>query len=229
MQPTYLPWAGYFNLMTQADIFIILDDVQFERRSWQSRNRILLNGQECWLTVPVHSQYGVESISTIQLDNGQKWRKKHIQTISQAYSKAPYADCLIGLTEILLNESFKLLVDLNVQIITWIANQLNLNPKIIRASEVGVSGKRSQHLYNLCEACQCDEYLSPIGSQEYLIADRVFEASSTRLIFQDYNPQPYPQLKTAHFISHLSIVDVIANLGWERASEYVLTGKTMNP
>lgn len=87
MQPTYLPWAGYFHLIGTVDKFVFLDDVQFERRSWQSRNRILLEGREHYLTVPVRKASRSELIKNIAIDNDQEWRKRHLQLLRQAYLK----------------------------------------------------------------------------------------------------------------------------------------------
>ena len=87
MQPTYLPWTGYFNLIFQSDVFVFLDDVQYERGSWQNRNRILLNGQPHFLTVPSIRTQLSEQIKMVEIDAKKNWRSKHVKTIKQAYGK----------------------------------------------------------------------------------------------------------------------------------------------
>jgi len=84
-----------------------------------------------------------------------------------------------------------------------------------------LGGKRSDHLLQLCRCLSCNEYLSPVGSADYLAEDGVFEQSEVHLTFQKFSPIPYPQKGVAEFYSHLSIVDVVANLGWTGAAEYV--------
>src|SRR5437870_5440085 len=91
MQPTYLPWSGYFNLMSQATVFVFLDDVQYERSSWQNRNRVLVNGAPHLITVPALRLSLNQSIRTVQVDDKHPWRSKHISLLEQTYAKHPYA------------------------------------------------------------------------------------------------------------------------------------------
>ncbi|PZU94879.1 MAG: hypothetical protein DCE90_13740 [Pseudanabaena sp.] len=225
MQPTYLPWAGYFNLISQADIFVFLDDVQYERRSWQSRNRILLNNQPYFLTVPVHSLSQSQIINTIKLDDSQNWRAKHFKTVEHTYSKHPYQKEILIVLQCLFDKSVQNLSELDIVLIQILAEHLGLSTKFLRASELNIDGKRSEHILKICEYLNCHEYLSPIGSKEYLQEDKVFEKSKINLSFQEYQPKPYPQLKCSNFISHLSIIDVVANIGWQGALEYIQNGK----
>lgn len=225
MQPTYLPWAGYFNLIAQADIFVFLDDVQYEQRSWQSRNRILLEGQPRWITVPVRCLTQSQIIQTIQVDDEQKWRHKHFQLLKQAYAKHPYLKEVLDSIQAISDYSISYLADFNIKMICKFSENLGLSPKFERASNLQLGGKRSEHLFKICEYLGCDEYLSPIGSLQYLAEDGVFENTAINLEFQHYLPTAYPQLKSTTFISHLSIIDVVANLGWQQASNYVLNGR----
>ena len=96
MQPTYLPWAGYFNLISHADTFVILDDVQFAARSWQQRNRVVLNGEPHMLTVPVLAKGRPGMlIREAHTDETQKWRPKHIATIHRAYDRHPHGNSVL--------------------------------------------------------------------------------------------------------------------------------------
>ena len=90
MQPTYLPYLGYFQLMAASDVFVFLDDVQFARRSWQSRNRILTAQGELMLTVPVKKHDRDTPIHAIEIDDSQPWRDKHLAAIRHAYGKRPF-------------------------------------------------------------------------------------------------------------------------------------------
>ncbi|MFO0128421.1 MAG: WbqC family protein [Pseudanabaena sp.] len=225
MQPTYLPWAGYFNLISQADIFVFLDDVQYERRSWQSRNRILLNNKPYFLTVPVHSLTQSQIINTIKLDDSQNWRAKHFKTVEHTYSKHPYQKEILIILQCLFDKSVQNLSELNIVLIQTLSGYLGLSKKFLRASDLNIDGKRSEHIFKICEYLNCNEYLSPIGSKEYLQEDKVFEQSKIKLSFQKYEPATYPQLKCPNFISHLSIIDVVANIGWQGTLEYIKNGK----
>src|SRR5258708_7586617 len=117
MQPTYLPWAGYFNLIHQADAFVFLDDVQFEKQSWQNRNRVILDGQPHWLTVSVNRESLQQKIFEITLDEKANWREKHVRLIEQVYSKKPFKSDLSEILELIIDKNTKLLNELNTKII----------------------------------------------------------------------------------------------------------------
>lgn len=221
MQPTYLPWAGYFNLISQADFFVFFDDVQYEKRSWQSRNRILISGKPHWISVPVIHTNQIQKICDTLIDDSQKWREKQQRTLRQNYAKHRYVSELSGLIEIIGDESIKGLSELNIGIIKHVCSLLHLECDFVLSSELGLPGKRSDKLIAICEHLKCDEYISPQGSAEYLAEDRFSEKTKVRLQFQEFLPAPYQQPGTDAFVSHMSIFDVIANIGVEAASAYV--------
>jgi hypothetical protein len=227
MQPTYLPWAGYFNLIGRVDNFVFLDDVQFERRSWQSRNRILLQGKEYMLTVPVVKADRSTPINKIQISHEVNWQRNHWQTLMTAYGKAAHgAEALSVLEPFYHGPPPVLLADFNRQIIGAIAGVLGITTRFLCATDLRCGGSRSAHLINLCEALGCDEYVSPRGSMEYLEQDDFGGCTATRLSYQDYEPRPYAQKQTSTFVSHLSVVDVIANTGIEFTKTYVFQQTT---
>lgn len=221
MQPTYLPWSGYFNLIANVDILVFLDDVQYERRSWQNRNRVLLNEKSHFITVPVKHVSPWQVIKDIEIDNTQKWREQHCKTLHHAYSKHLYKQDITEIIEKIEDNSITKLARLNIEIIQYISGMLGLQPKFVLASDLEADGKRSEHLLNICSYLECDEYLSPMGSAEYLEEDGVFRHSHVKLLFQKFIPKQYSQKGTVNFESHLSVVDVLANLGWDATARYV--------
>ncbi len=225
MQPTYFPWAGYFNLMSQVDYFVFLDDVQFDKRSWQQRNRILLEGKDRFISVPVKAGGQEQIIHEVMIDDSQPWRNKQQMTIRHAYARHPYKNEVWNLIDTIGDVSYKFLADLNIRLITDISEKLALSCSFIRASTLNIGGKRSKHLLNICNYLKCDEYLSPLGSAAYLSEEGLFDNNSVKLMFQDYTPLSYPQRGNEVFISHLSILDAVANLGWSKTVEYVLRGR----
>lgn len=221
MQPTYFPWAGYINLINQVDVFIFLDDVQFERGTWQNRNRILLNGQPHWLTVPASRQYLGQAINQIEIDDKKNWRQKHFKMLSNTYVKHPYVDQMMEVVREILDLEIKYLSELNIKIILDLLKKLGATTKILRSSELGIDGDRTDRLIKICEYLQCDQYISPVGSAQYLADDGFEEKTSIRLSFNNFSPGPYSQANTKDFVSHLSILDIIANLGWEGTRKYI--------
>jgi hypothetical protein len=224
MQPTYLPWAGYFNLIANSDAFIFLDNVQYERGTWQQRNRIRYEDRVLWLTVPVRRDFFGQHIVDVLIDSNQRaWRKKHAATLHNAYKDCPYFSDIRDVIEMIASGDEILLSELNINLINYFCQQLQiLTPKFI-AHDFSVPNQRIDRLTSLCKIVQCDEYLSPIGAKDYLTDDGFEFQSDIRLQFQEFNPRPYLQGGGQGFIERLSIVDVIANCGVHGASQYILS------
>jgi len=222
MQPTYLPWSGYFNLISQVDRFVFLDDVQFEKQSWQTRNRILLQGQECLISVPVRKTRRNTLIREVLINNGSGWRRKHWLTLRTAYAGTPFGEEALALLEPVFNgEPPERLSEFNQAIILRIAQALSLSTTFVRASDLQCGEARSKHLIEILRKLECDEYLSPRGSAAYLEEDNFVTLSEISLLFQEFQPAPYKQFRSKDFISHLSIIDVIANIGIEATKTYI--------
>lgn len=221
MQPTYLPWAGYFNLIASVGNFILLDDVQFARGTWQSKNRILLNGNVETLEVPVVKAPLQTCIDQIQIDYEKPWVDRHLSSIETAYRMAPYGSMLLDMIGPILTKRHAALVSLNAAIIQSVCQSLGLTTNLYFASALACSGKRSAHVAALCEAVGATLYLSPEGARSYLEEDDFATRFSIELAYQSFQPQGYPQLANKPFVSHLSIIDVIANLGPDAAAQYV--------
>lgn len=224
MQPTFLPWPGYFNLMSEADDFVFLDDVQLEKQSWQTRNRLLFSGAPCWVSVPVRHTNLAQTIQQTEILDSSHWRAKLARGFALNYSKHPYYDDAGEVIEELVAHPGKRLAELNEAVIRLIAKRLQLTPAMHRASDTHVAGERSDRLIDLCRTFSAGTYLSPLGSADYLSEDGFSARSSVQLRFQDYSPKPYPQRGVGEFHSHLSTLDVIANMGWNSARNYVLNG-----
>jgi hypothetical protein len=223
LQPTYLPWAGFFNLMHRVDVFVFLDDVQYERRTWQNRNRVLVQGAPCWLTVPVHRDYRGKTIRDVEVPADQ-WRRKHWRLLEQAYAHHPFADQMLEAAQPMLDPALDRLGELNIRIISALAARLAIGTRLVRSSELGVGGVRTGKLIGISERLGCDEYVSPPGSAGYLAEDRFTELTAVRLSFNEFTPAPYPQRGSTEFISHMSVLDVIANLGLEQTAAYIRNG-----
>jgi hypothetical protein len=224
MQPTFFPWSGYFNLISQADCFVFLDDVQFEKQSWQSRNRILVQGKPLWISVPIVHRSLEQAINQIEICDQPSWREKLLRTLAQNYARHQYCEAMLQVANRLIETESVNLAVVNITLILAFCDRLGLVPKFFRSSELSISGKRTERLIRICERLGCNEYLSPVGAADYLAQDGFSERSAIRLTLQQYNPLPYSQKQSPAFVSHLSILDVVANLGWSGATEYVRSG-----
>ena len=222
MQPTYLPWTGYFQLIHRADNFVFLDDVQFEKRSWQQRNRVLLNGAEHFLTIPVHNKGKRDQlIIDVMTNDEQPWRDKHLSTLRQAYQKHRFGPDVLEVIEGVLSDSTESLVEITIDLITAICAMLDLDVTLLRSSTLPVQGKKSLYLFNICDYLGADRYLSAKGSRDYIEGENVFRSNGCPVDYQDYRPRMYPQKGAASFVPYLSIIDLIANVGCVEAVNHL--------
>ena len=221
MQPTYLPWPGYFNLISKSDIFVFLDDAQFQKNSWHNRNRILVNKKPHWITVPVEHKSLDQRINGTKIINSQPWRKKHCKLIEQTYCKHLFSKDILGLTEILEREFFENLSDLNIRLILWFLKKLDISTETCLSSNLGIIGKRTQRIIKILDYFKADTYLSPIGASEYLNSDGFSKLTKIKLEIQKFNSIPYDQNINKNFESHLSVVDLVAYKGWESTKVFL--------
>jgi hypothetical protein len=220
MQPTYLPYLGYFHLIAAADVFVFLDDVQFARRSWQQRNRILGAGGEVMLSVPVQKTDRDAAIHEIQLSDAEPWREKHLNSVRHIYAKRPcFAEGMAFLEE-QFGRPVTGLADLNCGLIEAAAGKLGLTAEFVRASTLGAPGHRSDHLLAICQAVAATDYLSPMGSHDYMQDDGVFAAAGFPVRFQGFVEIAYPQGHEP-FTPYMAFIDAVMNLGWAGTAELI--------
>ena len=220
MQPTYLPWAGYFALIDLADIFLFYDNAQFSKSSWHYRNQILCAQEKKWLSLDIIHQHA-QGLNETKIALLKKNIRVHTNTIKTYYSKSPYYQNANDVMSYLAENACDNLAELNMKLITFISHKLKLDTVFLKSSDYSVLGERSDKLAKYLELMKCTQYLSPIGAQKYLQEDNVLETKFPT-IYCDFIPPLYSQKNSeGNFISHLCIIDVIANLGWEQTAKYI--------
>jgi len=222
MQPTYLPWIGYFNLIHSSDFFVFLDDVQFSKQSWQNRNKILIKKKIHWLTIPVIKKRLEDRIYQIKIDDTQKWRKKHIKSIKQNYFNHKYFNDLEIILELINDKEMNYLLDLNISIIKAISGALDIkSSKFLLSSKLNKTGSRSEKLLKIIKELNCDVYLSPEGSRNYIESDLILKKSGIKIVYQNFKLKKYEQKNSINHISHLSVIDIIANIGLKNCKKFI--------
>jgi hypothetical protein len=213
MQPTYLPWAGYFGLMDKVDTFVFLDNVQFDRRSWQQRNRIKTANGEQWLTVPVISKGRRDQlIRDVEIDTEQKFAPSHIRSIEQNYAKAPYFNEFSRSILGVLEQEHSRLRDLTLTLIGAIADLLGIGTRCVTASDLEATGAKDELLANICEEIGADHYISPPGSKAYLEADTTFQDRGIGLSYFEFEHPVYRQMYDG-FVPYMAVIDLMFNKG----------------
>ena len=218
MQPTYLPWIGYFSLINSVDLFVFLDDVQFERRSWQQRNRIKTMHGSQWLTIPVLSKgRRTQKVNEVVIDLPSGFSERHKETIRHTYRQARFFEDSMRFIEDVIPARFSnLLADYSIEGVRQISAFLDVCTETIRSSSLGSTGQKAQLLANICVEVGARTYISPPGSYPYLNESDCFLKAGIPVEYFKFTPTEYPQLYSG-FISHLSVVDAIFNCGPETA------------
>jgi hypothetical protein len=220
-QPNFLPWLGFFDRMRQADLFVIVDHVQFERQNYQNRVLIKTDAGPKWITVPVQQRGREETILEKRICPGEgrhDWRRRLPRTLEQSYARAPHFKEFGARFLNLLAEPGESLAELNVRLIQEAMRALGIEKKIVRSSQLGITGLKSDMVLNLCKAVGAGVYLAGLGgSHEYLDLD-AFKDAGIEVRWQRFEHPVYPQQPAnAPFARGLSVFDLLVNCGPESA------------
>lgn len=210
-QPSYLPWLGYFDKIARSDLFIWLDNVQFQKNSFQNRNKILTKDGPVWLTVPMRTS-GVlydTLLKDVEIDNSKNWRAKHLSSIRMNYNKASrFGDCFPALTRFYERE-WPTLDQLCWDMLEYFNTLFCVKTPIRRASEMSADGTKSHLILDLCKKAGATTYLSGALGRNYLDVES-FSAAGIAVEFQDYKHPAYQQAYPG-FTPNLAVVDLIMN------------------
>jgi hypothetical protein len=230
MQPTYLPWIGYFDLVDSADTFVFLDDAQVLKRSWGVRNRILAQNGETFLTVPLSGHKHGEGSAFVdtRIDSDQQWAKTHLATIRHAYAKAPYFAEVFTDLEVLLLAAHSTIGALNEDFICSTARRIGIATPFLKSSQLqGTEGRKDDRLVSICRAIGADTYLAAPGSAAYIEQEQeggAFAGSGIEIRYHNFDHPVYPQRQDG-FVSHMSVVDLLMNCGYASALEIIRSGR----
>lgn len=215
LQPSYIPWRGYFHQIQKADVFVFYDDVQYDRGGWRNRNRVKTHNGSVWLTIPVSKKGSVEArtpINTIRVDWKRPWTKSHWTTIRQAYKKAPFFETYRELLESIYGRQPELLADFAIETTIEIAATLGLaDKKFLRSSQLNADGVKTDRLISILRQVGATHYISGPSARDYLEEEKL-AAEGISLEYMQYDYQPYHQLYPP-FDPQVSIIDLLMMTG----------------
>jgi hypothetical protein len=227
MQPTFLPWQGFFELVCKSDIFIILDDFQFSVQSYHQRNRLFVNkGQVDWYTVPVQKSVSFgRALKDVAINDKLPWRIKTWKRIQQNYSKTSYFGEIAPSIEKWLLNSYQSIAEQNIAFIKLICDILKIHTEIRLSSQYKTSAHRSHKVLELLRWCNATQYFCAKGSFEYMKEDAVFPVDDIEILFQNFTPKPYTQIGAIdEFVPFLSVLDSLLNIGHDQTLELINKG-----
>ena len=216
-QPHFLPWLGYLHRMAQADLFVLLDHVQFERRNYQNRTMIRMNDEGRWLTVPVVQRSQKERIVDKEVDNrldGTKWwGDNYVSTLRHAYRQAPFFETYSEQIKQLFATRWEKLVDINQASLDLLRDAFGITTKLVRSSELDVEGARGDLIMNICKAVGADTLIAGMGGSRGYLDIEGFQREGVRIAFHEFAHPEYPQCGKAPFLKGLSAIDMLLNCG----------------
>lgn len=211
-QPVYLPWLGLFHKIALADAFVSFNQVQYQVKDWNNRNRISTPQGPIWLSVPVKKKGHLEKKYTeIEIDNSLPWARKHWRSLALSYKKAPHFAAYADFFEAVYSREWNTLVELNEYMLRWFLETLGLKRTFLSAADFEFQGSKSDLVLDMCKTVGAKAYIFGAEGRNYAMIEP-FEAAGIKVYFQDYRHPTYKQIQGG-FVSHLSIVDLLFNHG----------------
>ncbi len=215
MQPYFIPYIGYFQLINAVDKFVIYDDVNYINRGWVNRNQVLINGKPSMITVPLKDASQNKHINEIEVTSDEKWKEKMLRTIELAYKKAPFFSEVFSVFKKNLYSDYLTISQLNLGSIKFVCEYLEINTIVDVSSSIYnnqiLSGQ--ERILDICIKERANHYINPIGGIE-LYDKAYFNLSGVNINFLKSNPIEYCQTNNrTNFVQNLSILDVLMNNG----------------
>jgi hypothetical protein len=221
LQPSYIPWRGYFDQIRLADIFVFYDDIQYDKHGWRNRNQIKTHQGKQWLTIPVHSKGATQGmlIKDVRIDWSKPWSKSHLKALTISYSKAPCFKEYLSLLESFYQQRHEFLADFTIATSKTLACELGFtSTRFLRSSELSnIEGQGTDRVISVLKQLGATHYISGPSAIEYMEPEK-FEAVGITFEYMQYNYPEYPQLYPP-YDPFVSILDLLFMTG-KNASGY---------
>lgn len=203
MQPSYLPWWYYFERIYYSDLIVFLDDVQFERRGFNHRNKIFNQNGNFWLTIPIKKKNNFNlNINEIEIKNEVNWKKKHQQSLIQNYKKSEFFYDLKNLINI-YNSNYDKLIDVLTITNKILLNKFSIKKKIRFSSKIKKKGRKSDLIISICEELGATKYITGPMGINYINKNEFLNKNIELIMHQ--NSKKYSDLSIIHYICHYGI------------------------
>lgn len=223
IQPSFLPWRGFFDIIRRSDIFIFLDDVQYSKGSWRNRNKIKTPQGIQWITVPVNTKGKlIQKINETKIFNELPWKRQILNMIYHNYKRAPYFNHYFEEIAKKIEKDWEYLVDLDIELTDSIMDFLGFKRTLLRSSEIGIHTEdKNSRLVQICQKVGITHYLSGPSARDYL-DESLFNKHSVTVEYMAYDYPIYEQLH-GEFEPQVSVIDLLfmkgpqsTNFIWEQ-------------
>lgn len=209
----YLPWLRYFEKIARSDVFIVLDNIQFNKNGWQNRNKIKTAQGAQVLTAPIQHHHA-QRLDEVALSSDPRWKKKHHRSLEQAYGASPFYKDHTDFLSDCYTRSWTMLNELNRHMLHYWLEALGIQTDIVYASNLNVPGEATERLIHLIKAVGGTQYYSGAYALEAYLDGTALEAAGIELVLQEWQAPTYPQ-RFGEFIPDLAVVDILMQLGPE--------------
>jgi hypothetical protein len=215
-----MPWLGYLHKVMRADVFVVMDDLQYEAQNFQNRNRIKVNNGTIWLTVPLVKGHQSDLILDKQIKRSQGpkdcWRRRTWASLTTHYGRAPWFERYAPELSYVYEREWTSLLELDLEMLKLMMRWLHITTPVVLASSLDATGEQSERILSVCQRVGADVYLSGSGaSANYLDVD-LFRRHGMDVAWQQFTHPVYPQrYPTLGFVPRLSALDLIFNCGPE--------------
>lgn len=217
-QPHSFPWLGYLHRIASCDVFVLMDDLQFEAQNFQNRNKVKVNNGTVWLTVPLvkgpQSDRILDKRITEHQNPKEQWRRKTWLTLRTSYSRAPFFDLYAKELEACFEQPWERLVDFNLHMTQLCMRWLNITTPLVMASTLNLQGQRTDRIVDLCQRLGARTYLSGRGGSTAYLDLEAMKQAGIAVEWQPFEhpvyPQRYPELG---FVPNLAALDCLFNCG----------------
>jgi len=212
-QPYFSPFPGFFLKALCSDVLVLMDTVQFPQgTTWLSRNRFKNDQGTLWMTVPVWKKgLGLQRIRDVKICHEGHWAKKHLTSLKTAYAKAPFFQDNLAFLETIFSQKFEKLIELNLKIIGYLMEHLQVPAKVLLLSELNIDAREPQLTLEVCKKLGASHFLAQRSAKTYLNRE-IFYKAGVKIVFQNLRPPVYPQL-WGPFVPNLSVFDLLFNCG----------------
>jgi hypothetical protein len=207
----YVPWLRYFEKIARSDVFIVLDNIQYNKNGWQNRNKIKSPAGVLTLTVPVAEAFA-QNLDEVRIRRDLPWRRKHWQSVRQCYGKAPFFSHYAAFLEDAWLQDWRMLNDLNRHMLPFFLGALGITTPVVYASDLDAPGAATERLVNLVKSVGGDAYYSGAYATEAYLDARMMQEAGIDIELQHWSAPVYPQLHGG-FVPDLSVIDLLMNCG----------------
>lgn len=222
LQPSYVPWRGYFHQIQKADIFVFYDCVQYDKHGWRNRNIIKTPQGDQWITVPVSTKGSVSGrtpIHEIPIIWNTTWTEKHVRALQMNYAKAPFFKRYKPLLEEIFSRHDKMLSDFTCASTERLARELGIkHTQFMRSSTLPAEGTKTDRLLSILKHLGATHYISGPSARDYMEQEK-FIAAGISVEYMTYDYPEYPQLHGG-FLPNVTVLDLLFNVG-EDASQFI--------